>query len=164
MKDVAGAEGMDVYAKLEDIGKRAKQASQLLSKAGARQKSDALYALARLLREKETHILEANARDVEQGKSRSLDAPRLARLTLTPAIIEEMAEACVFVADYPDPLGATETQWQRPNGLLVPAGKVAEASLTLAAAGIGPVTASRPDFVYDVGCASSDELRRRVRN
>ena len=51
---------------------------------------------------------------------------------------------------------------RRPNGLLVPAGKVAEASLALAGAGIGPVTASRPDFVYDVGCAPSDELRRRV--
>ena len=53
---------------------------------------------------------------------------------------------------------------RRPNGLLVAAGKVAEASLTLAAAGIGPVTASRPDFVYDVGCVSGDELRRRVKN
>ena len=51
---------------------------------------------------------------------------------------------------------------RRPNGLLVPAGKVAEASLALAGAGIGPVTASRPDFVYDVGCVSSEELRRRV--
>lgn len=142
MKDVAGAEGMDVYAKLEDIGKRAKQASQLLSKAGARQKSDALYALARLLREKETHILEANARDVEQGKSRSLDAPRLARLTLTPAIIEEMAEACVFVADYPDPLGATETQWQRPNGLLV--GK-----MRVPLGVVAMIFESRPNVVID---------------
>ncbi|MGH6996856.1 MAG: ATP phosphoribosyltransferase, partial [Phenylobacterium sp.] len=53
---------------------------------------------------------------------------------------------------------------RRPNGLLVPAGQVAEASLALTGAGIGPVTASRPDFVYDVGCASNDELRRRVRN
>ena len=72
-----------------------------------------------------------------------------------PADPRETPVVDALVAD-----GAT----RRPNGLLVPAGKVAEASLTLAAAGIGPVTASRPDFVYDVGCASSDELRRRVRN
>ena len=142
MKDAAMKNGMDIYAKLENIGKKAKQASQLLGKAGAQQKADALHALARLLREKQADILEANARDVEQGKARSLDGPRLARLTLTPEIIEEMAEACVFVADYPDPLGATETQWQRPNGLLV--GK-----MRVPLGVVAMIFESRPNVVID---------------
>jgi ATP phosphoribosyltransferase len=51
---------------------------------------------------------------------------------------------------------------RRPNGLLVAAGRIGEASLALAAAGIGPVTASRPDFVYETGCAPYAELLRRV--
>jgi ATP phosphoribosyltransferase len=51
---------------------------------------------------------------------------------------------------------------RRPDGLLTPAGWVSEAALALAGAGIGPVTASRPDFVYEVGCVSASELRKRV--
>ena len=133
---------MDIYAKLEEIGKKAKLASQLLGRASAKQKADALYALARLLREKQAQILDANAKDVEHGKSRSLDAPRLARLTLTPAIIEEMAEACMFVADYPDPLGAMEKQWQRPNGLLV--GK-----MRVPLGVVAMIFESRPNVVID---------------
>jgi hypothetical protein len=41
---------------------------------------------------------------------------------------------------------------QRPNGLLIDASRIADASLALAGAGLGPVTPS-PDFVFDVSCA-----------
>ncbi|MDF2902360.1 MAG: hisG, partial [Phenylobacterium sp.] len=51
---------------------------------------------------------------------------------------------------------------RRPNGLLVAASRIGEASLALAAVGIGPVTASRPDFVYETGCAPYAELLKRV--
>ena len=51
---------------------------------------------------------------------------------------------------------------RRPNGLLTPAGWISEASMALAAAGIGPVTASRPDFVYETGCEAALSLRQRV--
>ncbi|HEY9234158.1 MULTISPECIES: ATP phosphoribosyltransferase [Phenylobacterium] len=51
---------------------------------------------------------------------------------------------------------------RRPNGLLTPAGWVSEASISLAGAGIGPVTASRPDFVYKSGCEAAVALRQRV--
>ena len=51
---------------------------------------------------------------------------------------------------------------RRPFGLLVPAGRSAEACLALATAGVGPVTAARPDFVFEPGCASAENLRARV--
>ena len=51
---------------------------------------------------------------------------------------------------------------RRPNGLLVPARDVADASLALAAARLGPLTVSRPDFVYDLDCAPYDALRTGV--
>ena len=51
---------------------------------------------------------------------------------------------------------------RRPNGLLVPAGQIAEASIALAAAGLGPVTAARPDFVYDSVCAPLETLKARL--
>ena len=51
---------------------------------------------------------------------------------------------------------------RRPNGLLVPAARIGQASLALTAAGVGPVTASRPDFVYEEGCAPFGQLLTRV--
>ncbi|MFN4178597.1 ATP phosphoribosyltransferase [Phenylobacterium sp.] len=51
---------------------------------------------------------------------------------------------------------------RRPNGLLVEASRVAEAAQALTAAGLGPVTAARPEFVFDVSCPALDTLRSRV--
>ena len=51
---------------------------------------------------------------------------------------------------------------RRPNGLLVDSGQLADASLALNAAGLGPVTVSKPDFVFDVKCLAFDTLRSRV--
>lgn len=51
---------------------------------------------------------------------------------------------------------------RRPNGLLVDSAQVADASLALSAAGLGPVTVSKPDFVFDVKCAPFDTLRSRI--
>lgn len=53
---------------------------------------------------------------------------------------------------------------RRPNGLLTPVDRIAEASIALASAGIGPVTASSPDFVYNAGCVAYDALLMRVKN
>lgn len=55
-------------------------------------------------------------------------------------------------------MGAT----RRPNGLLVDADRVAEAARALTAAGLGPVTAAQPEFVFDVACAPLEALRARL--
>jgi ATP phosphoribosyltransferase len=49
---------------------------------------------------------------------------------------------------------------RRPNGLLVAAEDMADAALALTAAGLGPVTIARPDFVFEVGCASHEMLAK----
>ena len=51
---------------------------------------------------------------------------------------------------------------RRPNGLLVEAARVAEAARALTAAGVGPVTAAQPEFVFDVGCAPLEALKARL--
>jgi ATP phosphoribosyltransferase len=51
---------------------------------------------------------------------------------------------------------------RRPNGLLVDSSQMSEASLALAAEGLGPVTVSRPEFVFDVSCLPFDTLRARI--
>lgn len=50
---------------------------------------------------------------------------------------------------------------RRTGGLLVDSAQAPEAALTLTAAGLGPVTVSKPDFVYDVSCGSFDTLRSK---
>ena len=51
---------------------------------------------------------------------------------------------------------------RRPNGILVDAGRVAEASAALTAAGLGPITATRPDFVFEVTCPPLEALLTQV--
>jgi ATP phosphoribosyltransferase len=53
---------------------------------------------------------------------------------------------------------------RRPNGLLVPVDRIAQMSGALTARGLGPVTASRPDFVFETRCAPFDLLTARLKN
>lgn len=48
---------------------------------------------------------------------------------------------------------------RRPNGLLAPVDLVARVAARLTAAGRGPVTASRPDFVFETACPPIERLR-----
>ena len=102
-----------------ELAQQARQAAREMSRAAPAAKSRALRHLADLLAGRESEILAANARDLAAAQTAGLDAPRLDRLRLTPAIMAEMRAACLHVAELPDPVGATERQWQRPNGLLV---------------------------------------------
>ena len=101
------------------LGAQAKDAARAMTRATPEAKNQALLGLAQLLHQREPEILAANARDIEAARAAGQDAARLDRLTLTSAIMEEMRAACAHVANLPDPVGATESQWQRPNGLLV---------------------------------------------
>lgn len=105
--------------KMTRLGAQAKNAARAMTRATPEAKNRALLGLAELLREREAAILAANVSDVEAARAAGQDSARLDRLTLTPAIMEEMRAACAHVANLPDPVGATESQWQRPNGLLV---------------------------------------------
>lgn len=51
---------------------------------------------------------------------------------------------------------------RRPAGLLVSSGSAADAALALTNAGVGPVTALRPEFVFDVSCSAFDNLKTRL--
>jgi len=109
----------DIALLVESMGKRAKAAARKLAAAAPAAKIDALLRLAGLLESREADMLAANARDLAAAQAAGMDAPRMDRLRLTPRIMAEMAAACRHVAGLPDPVGAVETQWQRPNGLLV---------------------------------------------
>lgn len=104
---------------LERLGERARAASRQMAAAGPDAKDRFLTRVAELLAGREADLLAANAKDVARALEAGLDAPRVDRLALTRAILAEMRAACLSVAEMPDPVGVTEHQWQRPNGLLV---------------------------------------------
>lgn len=103
----------------QEMGIKARAASHLLAAAPAKAKNRFLQNMARLLMDHRKDILAVNEKDLEEARKLELDTPRLDRLTLTPAIIQDMHEACLHVASMPDPIGAMDKQWQRPNGILV---------------------------------------------
>lgn len=51
---------------------------------------------------------------------------------------------------------------RRPHGLMIATGQAARAAQALTAAGLGPVTVSQPDFVFEVDCPHFTALKHRV--
>lgn len=110
---------MSVAANMEQLACRARAASRRLAAADTASKNRFLQRLSELLLEREGEVMAANALDVASAREAGLDAPRLDRLALAPATMLQMRRACEDVAAMPDPVGAMESQWRRPNGLLV---------------------------------------------
>ena len=110
---------MSVATDMEQMAARAKDASRTLAAASGAAKDAFLAALAGLLETRREAVMAANARDVAAAEAAGMDAPRLNRLTLTPAIMDAMAGACREVVALPDPVGSVEAMRPRPNGLLV---------------------------------------------
>ncbi len=110
---------MDIQSTLNQMGKDAKKSSQILSRAKGKDISYALEILAQLLRQNAQSLKEASNKDVTKAKEKGMSVHDIQRLELTDAIIEEMAEACLYAANYPHPINVVEEQWQRPNGLTV---------------------------------------------
>lgn len=110
---------MSIQKQMEALAREAKAASRLMAKADGQSKDKALTVLAGLLESQAEDIARENARDIAAAEASGMDAAKLDRLRLTPKVLASMAKACLDVAAMPDPVGAIETMWQRPNGLMV---------------------------------------------
>ncbi len=104
---------------LQEIGKRAKEASFLLGKLGSEEKDSGLLAAAQAICDGQEEILEANAKDVEAARTKGMAEGMIDRLTLTAARIEGMTEGMRQVVALEDPIGETISMKKRPNGLLI---------------------------------------------
>jgi glutamate-5-semialdehyde dehydrogenase len=102
---------------VQELGQRARAASQVLATASTAAKDDALLAAADLLVDRGAEVLAANARDVAAGEAAGLDATPLDRLRLSEDRIEGMAAGLRQVASLPDPVGEVLDGTRRPNGL-----------------------------------------------
>lgn len=110
---------MSPAEEMKGLAARAREAARAMRRAPAAAKTRALEYLATLLQAREDAILDAIQKDLEAARIAGVDAPRLDRLTLTPAIMEEMRAACRHGGHFARSRGATESQWaaaQRPAG------------------------------------------------
>jgi len=134
----------DLAQEMRAIGGRARAAASLLARAPAARKTAALKAVAAAIREQRAGILAANARDLAEAGQHSLSAAMLDRLALDDKRVEAMARGLDDVAALPDPVGAVQETWTRPNGLTI-----SRVSVPLGVIGI--IYESRPNVTADAG-------------
>ena len=132
----------DLRAMMHDMGRAARSAARELARAGTAAKNGALHAMAREIRSSSEPILRANAVDVKKAKQAGSDAAFIDRLTLTPALVEQMAEGVEQVAALPDPVGAISERVKRPSGI-----EVAKMRVPLGVVAI--IYESRPNVTAD---------------
>jgi len=97
--------------------KLAKEASSQLRVATSEQKNQFLSKLADLLINNVDYLLEENKKDLEatEGLTKAMGK----RLTLTPELVQAMAQGVREMVDLEDPVGKIEEKWERPNGMTV---------------------------------------------
>ena len=133
---------MELLEQMEDMGRRAKEASYLLGRLGAEEKNQGLLAAADGLLTQKEAILAANALDMENGRKRGMHKGLLDRLALTKERIEAMAEGLRQIVTLEDPIGEVLSMKKRPNGLLIGEKRVPMGV-------IGIIYESRPNVTAD---------------
>ena len=127
---------------IEEMGKKAKIASQKLLTLDTKTKNNALCAIADELIEKKEEIKAANKIDLENGKKAGLSFALLDRMELTDARIEGMAQSLREIAAFTDPIGEILTGWNHKNGM-----SIAKKRVPLGV--IGMIYESRPNVTID---------------
>ena len=123
--------------------KAAKAASSSLALASTVIKNQALTEIADLLVMRSAAIIEANAKDLENGKNNQIADGLLDRLRLDEARIKSLAGAIQTVIDLPDPIGDVVRGKTLPNGL-----KLTEVRVPFGV--IGAIYEARPNVTIDI--------------
>ena len=100
-------------------GKAAKTASYQIVEATTEEKNTALLLIAEQLIEDQATILDANKKDVNNGRENGLDKSVLDRIMLNEERIEAMANAIKSLVDLHDPIGEILEERTLDNGLNV---------------------------------------------
>nr|WP_027327508.1 glutamate-5-semialdehyde dehydrogenase [Helicobacter pametensis] len=94
----------------------AKKSQQILQKTPHSLKVKILQDMAQAIKSSQSHILQANALDLQNAKD-SLSHAMLERLELNPLKIASMAQSIEEIASLPNPLDRILQGWRGDNGL-----------------------------------------------
>jgi glutamate-5-semialdehyde dehydrogenase len=103
-----------------------------------------LRTAARVVRDRASEILAANARDLEEAEGDGLSSALRDRLALDPKRLQAIAAGLEAIADLPDPVGRVLASWTRPNGLAIE-------RIAVPLGVIGIIYESRPNVTADAG-------------
>ncbi|ACL40109.1 gamma-glutamyl phosphate reductase [Pseudarthrobacter chlorophenolicus A6] len=106
-----------IEAAVHAIADRSRHAARRMAMANRAWKDRGLRAVGAALQANTRAILDANARDVANGKANGTSAALLDRLTLTDARIDGLVAALENLANLPDPVGNVVRGQTLPNGL-----------------------------------------------
>ncbi|MCP3671872.1 MAG: glutamate-5-semialdehyde dehydrogenase [Gammaproteobacteria bacterium] len=132
----------DINTYMQDVGRRARDASRILAAASTAEKNSALLAIADDIDRGRAALIQENQKDMQAGADKGLDAALLDRLELTPARIDSMIEGLRQIAALPDPIGEIFDMNYRPSGI-----QVGRMRVPLGVVGI--IYESRPNVTAD---------------
>ena len=124
-------------------GQSARIAARQLAKTGGGVRTQALLNVADSLESNQYEILQANERDLQNGRDKGLEAYYLDRMMLDPDRLGAIAADVRSVAALPDPVGETIEMKAMPNGL-----QVGRRRVPLGVVGV--VYESRPNVTVDI--------------
>ena len=127
---------------MQDIGRRARQASRAMARASSEQKNQALLHIAKLVRERSVEIQSVNTFDVARAKTNGQDAAFIDRLTMTPKTIESMALGLEQIVSLEDPIGKITPLQKQASGI-----ELGQMRVPLGVIGI--IYESRPNVTID---------------
>ena len=127
---------------IEDLAKRARNASLSLASASTVDKNKALHHIAEALESNRKILSEENQKDLDAAKDNGLSDAMIDRLRLTHERIDGMAKGLRQLIDLPDPVGALIEEKERPNGL-----KIRKVRVPIGVIGI--IYESRPNVTID---------------
>ena len=137
-------ETLDIATVMTDIGQRARTAAAELAYATAERKHAALIGAADAVWKNRAAIIEANALDLDYGRSKGLSPAMMDRLALDEDRIRGIVDGLRTVADQKDPVGEVMAEWDRPNGLHI---RRVRTPLGV----VGVIYESRPNVTADAG-------------
>ena len=133
---------VDIQSYMHSVGRAARAASRDMAKADTAAKNRALLAMADAIERDVARLLDANRKDVEAAKAKSLEAAMVDRLTLNPKSVSTMAQGLREIAALPDPVGEISSMSYRPSGIQV-------GRMRVPLGVIGIIYESRPNVTAD---------------
>ena len=127
---------------MQEIGRRAREASRAMARASSEQKNLALNHIAQLIRQKADEIQRVNQLDVARAQAHGQDAAFIDRLTMTPKTIESMALGLEQIVSLDDPIGKIGPLKKQASGI-----ELAQMRVPLGVIGI--IYESRPNVTID---------------
>ncbi|NLE46457.1 MAG: glutamate-5-semialdehyde dehydrogenase [Chloroflexi bacterium] len=131
------------FPELDLVGRQARQAARTLRTSDTPTKNTALEAIAETVLDQQNDILEANARDLDEGQAAGLSAALLERLMLNEGRLADIADGVRSVVALRDPVGESFDGQTLPNGL-----RVVKRRVPIGV--IGAIYESRPNVTVDI--------------